>query len=87
MRVYIIKSNKKIEPFFESVDKVLIKNKELGILQKESFDYLNLTPVFVRGVSEVKDEGEHIIVDNDVFFEPEILNNFIEESRKINNKT
>jgi hypothetical protein len=38
MKVYIVQSDKKIEPFLEPVDKILIKNKELGILQKEAFE-------------------------------------------------
>ena len=83
MKVYIVQSKKKIEPFLESVDKILIKNKELGILQKESFDYANLTPVFVKDYSEINDDNEYIITGDDIFFEPEILNNFIEESRKV----
>lgn len=82
MKAYIIQSDKKIEPFLEEVSNVLIKNKELGVLQKESFDYLNLMPVFIRDISEIKDNDEHIIINNDIYFEPEILNNFIEESRK-----
>ena len=86
MKAYIIQSDKKIEPFLESVNKILIKNKELGILQKEAFDYANLTPVFVKNYSEINDEDEHIIIGDDLFFEPEILNNFIEESRKLKNK-
>ncbi|MEK6830915.1 MAG: hypothetical protein AABX77_02705, partial [Nanoarchaeota archaeon] len=44
-------------------------------------------PVFVKNYSEINDEDEHIITGDNIFFEPEILNNFIEESRKIKTST
>ena len=39
-------------------------------------------PVFVKDYSEINDENEYIIIGDNVFFEPEIIDNFIEESRE-----
>ena len=86
MKVYIVQNNKKIEPFFLDIGEILIKNKKLNSLQKDIFLDFGLEPILIKNLSEINDYSEYITTRDDVFFEPEILNNFIEESRKLKNK-
>lgn len=87
MKIYIIQTNKKIEPFLEDVSNVLIKNKKLKTLQDEILNDLDIESIFIKDYSEINDENEYIVFEDNIFFEPEILNNFIEESRKLETST
>ena len=87
MRVYIIQSKKKIEPFSVEIGSILIKNKELGVLQKEAFLNLKLEPITIKYYSEINDSSEYVVLDEDLYFEVELLKEFIDKSRKLGRKT
>lgn len=82
MRAYIIKGEKKIEPFNEYPRDCLIKNKKLSTLQKEILRDINLELVFVQGTSQINDKDDYLIVNDNVYFTRRLLEEFIIRSQK-----
>jgi len=87
MKAYIVQNKNKIEPLLEEIGEILIKNKRLNVLQKEIIADLGLRPVMVRDFSEINDDDEHIVFNDGLFFEPELLREFIKESKRLNKTT
>lgn len=87
MKAYIIKSENKLEPFLERVEKSLIKNKELGFLQRQILDNLKIGMVEIGDISEINDNDEYIVFGDNIYFEPELLEEFIRKSRESNCNT
>lgn len=82
MKAYMLKSNKTIEPFGDHPRDCLIINRKLGDLQKETLHGSGHILKPVADVSETKDEEEHIIFVDSLYFTRELLAEFITRSRK-----
>ncbi|MFH1978965.1 MAG: DapH/DapD/GlmU-related protein [Patescibacteria group bacterium] len=87
MKAYIIQDRKKIEPFQKRASQLLIKNKKLEDLQKEIVLSSGLIPVKINNFSEINDNNEYLVVGNEVYFEQELLKEFIKTSQKKRCKT
>lgn len=83
MKAYIIQNIEKIEPFYKEAGDFLIRNKKLSILQNEALESLDLVPTIVKGFSEISDKNEYVVFDSSLYFEPELLREFIKRSRKM----
>lgn len=87
MNAYIIQKVGKLEPFLEEAGEILIRNKKLNVLQKEALLSLYLIPVFIKNFSGIKDENEYLVLDDNLYFELDLLKEFIERSKKLNHET
>lgn len=82
MEIYIIKNRFKIKPFLEEASNLLIADKKISDLQKEVFSVLKLSYKTINDISEITDEGEHIVVGENVYFTSKLLEEFILLSRE-----
>jgi len=87
MKAYRIRSNKTIEPFGDHPLDCLINNRSLADTQKEILLKLGiqLQPEPYSGQIDIPDE--HIFFKDSLFFSPELMQQFIKESRKLNRST
>jgi len=82
MKAYIVSREVEVEPFGDCARDCLIGNKPLGQLQKETLRVLGLEPVFVTDRSQVIDSGEHLVLNDNLYFSTELLKEFITRSRQ-----
>lgn len=82
MKAYIIKSDKKIEPFNDHPCDCLIGNRRLEDIQKDVLKDLNLEFETVLDATQVEDNDEYIIFEDCLLFSKESLLEFINLSRK-----
>ncbi|TSD02814.1 MAG: N-acetylglucosamine-1-phosphate uridyltransferase-like protein [Parcubacteria group bacterium Athens0714_16] len=87
MKAYIIKNKIKIEPFSEDSGELLIGNKRLKDLQKESLESLGIITVFFDSNSKINDDNEYLIFDEGIYFSPSLLREFIDKSKETNSPT
>lgn len=87
MKAYIIKTDKKIEPFGDHPRGCLIANKKLIDLQIKTLVEQKIKPVFVSSVDGVKSKEEFISFYDDLYFTPELLSKFIARSREQDSDT
>ncbi|MEK7652372.1 MAG: hypothetical protein AAB334_00240 [Patescibacteria group bacterium] len=87
MKAYIIKNQIQIEPFFEDSETLLIGNKCLKGLQKESLESLGIIAVFFDSNLKIDDDDEYLILDSAIYFTAPLLREFIDKSKKINSPT
>src|SRR3989344_551275 len=87
MKAYILKSNKKIEPFGDSPGEAIIGLDTLNSLQKKILLEEGISFAMVNGLTDIKDAGEHIAFGEEVYFAKNLLQDFIKFSRKSSTKT
>jgi acetyltransferase-like isoleucine patch superfamily enzyme len=87
MNAYMLKSDKKVEPFDDHPRDCLIANHKLGDIQKEVLQALGLEFRESSDLSQVEDPDEHIIFDDSLFFSKEVMQEFINKSRTLNRGT
>lgn len=86
MKAYMIKSDKRIEPFGDHPGDCLITNRRLREIQEEVLKDLGLkliTTTSTPGVIQEEESGEHIIFDDSLLFTKELLQEFINSSKKL----
>jgi carbonic anhydrase/acetyltransferase-like protein (isoleucine patch superfamily) len=81
MRTYIVQSDKIVDPFGDYARDCLVRNEPLSELQKRTILELELEPVWVSGPDEIHDPEPYIIINDNLYFTRELLNEFIERSR------
>ena len=82
MKAYIIQSRKKIAPFYERAEDILVGNEKLSVLQAKALTSLALEPNFIHELTEISDDNEYVVFGDELYFETELLKQFIEESRR-----
>jgi len=87
MKAYIIKKNRKIEPFGDNVSNCLIGNKELTKWQQEILSERGIEPYFVLNEDEIKNKEECICFSDNLYFTLSLLDEFISKARKENKNT
>ena len=87
MKAYRIKSSKTIEPFGDHPLDCLINNRSLADTQKEILLKLGIDLQPEPYVGQIDNPDEHIFFEDSLFFSPELMQQFIKESRKRNRST
>lgn len=85
MKAYIVRTEKKIEPFGDFACDCFIAGKTLSNLQRGCLDKLGIEPVPVLGITEVAkldDSPECIVFGDNLYFTPELLAEFLARSRE-----
>ena len=83
MKAYRIKSSKIIEPFGDHPKDCLINNRSLADAQKETLRKLGIELQPEPYSGQIEDPDEHIFFEDSLFFSPELMQQFIKESRKL----
>lgn len=81
MKVYIIKTQNKIEPFLEGANELIVGGKSLRLLQEELFLELGLRVVNINHPAEIIDKDEHLLLEDDLYVGLELLSDFIKKSK------
>ena len=87
MKAYMIKSDKKIEPFDDHPRDCLIANKKLSDYQQDILLELELDLQLIEDSTEISDKDEHIFFSDSLYFNKDLLEEFISESRKSQRNT
>jgi acetyltransferase-like isoleucine patch superfamily enzyme len=87
MKAYRIKSNKTIEPFGDHPLDCLIDNRSLADTQKEILLKLGIELQPEPYSGQIDNPDEHIFFEDSLFFSPELMQQFIKESRKLKRST
>ncbi len=87
MKAYILPKETKIEPLGDYARDCLIGNKPLKQLQAETLRASGLEPVYVTDRSQVIDSGEHIVLNDNLYFSTELSREFITRSRQRKTET
>jgi hypothetical protein len=87
MKAYRIKSNKTIEPFGDHPLDCLIDNRSLADTQKEILLKLGIELQPEPYLGQIDNPDEHIFFEDSLFFSPELMQQFIKESRKLKRST
>ncbi|MDD2732291.1 MAG: hypothetical protein PHI53_03810 [Candidatus Pacebacteria bacterium] len=82
MKAYILRTEKKLDPFNEHPGGCLIGNKTLEKLRRKILLGLSLEIVVVSDVSQIDDKQEYIFLHDSLYFTEELLSEFIAKSRK-----
>lgn len=82
MKAYILPKQEKIEPLGDCARDCLIGNKPLKQLQVATFRAVGLEPIYAADLSHVTDDGEHVVLSDNLYFSAELLREFIARSRQ-----
>jgi len=86
MKAYIITSGKAIEPFGDNSQDCLIANETLKASQESVLRSLNIDLVIVEE-AQIQDPEEHLILTDSLYFNRELLIDFISRSRGLKRNT
>jgi carbonic anhydrase/acetyltransferase-like protein (isoleucine patch superfamily) len=86
MRAYIVSSRKTIEPFGDNPRDCLIANETLKASQESVLRGLNIDFVIVEE-AQIHDPEEHLILTESLYFNRELLVEFISRSREMRRNT
>jgi len=86
MKAYMIKSRKTIEPFKEHPRDCLIANRKLRDLQESVLESLDIELILIED-SRIQDQEEHIFFTDSLYFNRELLIEFISRSRELRRNT
>ncbi|UCC17181.1 MAG: hypothetical protein JSU58_01140 [Dehalococcoidales bacterium] len=87
MKAYMIKSDKKIEPFGDHPQDCLIANKKLSDYQQDIFRELGLNLQMIEDDTAISDKEEYVIFSDSLYFNKDLLEDFISESQKLGRNT
>ena len=87
MKAYMIKSDKKIEPFGDHPHDCLIADKKLSDYQQDILRELELNLQSIADGTTISDKDEYIIFSDSLYFNKDLLDEFISESRKLQHNT
>lgn len=82
MKAYVVKNDKRIEPFDEPARDCLVLNQTITDAQAEVFTGFEMEMISVSDASQITDTDEHLVLGDNLFFTPELLNEFVERSRQ-----
>ena len=81
MRAYVVATQKTLQPFGEHPRECLVGNVSLQRVQQEALKQAGLVPVRVDSASAIRDDDAHLIVEDRLFFTPELIAHFLAQSR------
>lgn len=81
MKAYLIRNDKRIEPFNEPARDCLVLNRTIASLQAEVFSRMGIESVSISDESEVADSDEHIVLGDNLYLTSELLSEFVGRSR------
>ena len=87
MKAYMIKTGRRIEPFNDHPGECLIANQKLSGLQEDVLQSLGHVLESAPDVSKINDPEEHIVFVDSLYFNRELLQTFISESRRLKKRT
>ena len=82
MKIYVVKKQDFIEPFEEIANNLVVGNKKLNKIQNDIFLKLRLNPITVNNLSEITEDAEHLVIDDNIYLEYDLLKEFIYRSKK-----
>jgi acetyltransferase-like isoleucine patch superfamily enzyme len=80
MYAYIVATHKTLQPFGEHPRECLVGNVSLQRVQQEALTQAGLDPVRVESVSAIRDDHPHVILEDRLFFTPELIEQFVVQS-------
>ncbi len=87
MKAYMVRTDKRIDPFGDHPGECLIGNKKLSSIQLSTLQSLQIPLETVASASQIKDDDEHLVFGDSVFFTGELIDEFIVRSRGQNAPT
>jgi len=81
MRAYVVATQKTLQPFGEHPRECLVGNVSLQRVQQEALTQAGLEPVRVDSMSAIRDDNPHLILEDRLFFTPELIAHFVAKSR------
>ncbi|MEO8627399.1 MAG: hypothetical protein ABI612_04770 [Betaproteobacteria bacterium] len=81
MHAYIVTTEKTLQPFGEHPRECLIGNVSLQRVQLQALKQAGLNPVRVDSAADIRDHDAHLILEDRLFFTPELIAHFIAQSR------
>lgn len=81
MKAYVLRNDKRIEPFDEPARDCLVLNRTIAVSQAEIFSRMNIESVFISDASEISDSEEHLVLGDNLYLTPELLSEFVGRSR------
>jgi hypothetical protein len=87
MNVYIVQSNKKLEPFGDSPRDCLIANRKLSEIQRQVLQSLGMELKAIPDAAQIEDPDEHIVLGDSLFFTKELMKEFVYRSRRLKSCT
>jgi len=81
MKAYVVRNDDLVVPLGEPARDCLILNKKLAQLQAEALAASGLEVVYVCSKPEISDKGEYLMLNDNVFFTPALLAEFLRQAR------
>lgn len=82
MKAYVVQSGKRIEPFGDHPQDCLIANVTLRQHQEAALRAVGIDMVPVPDATPITDANEHLVFTDQVYCTPELLKEFLTQSRK-----
>ena len=84
MKAYLLRTSKKIDPFGDHPGDCLIGNKKLRSIQQATLESMGIPIESTSSISQIKDDDEHLVLGDSLFFTRELLEEFVVKSRSQN---
>jgi len=81
MYAYILSTAKKLEPFGEHPRDCLIGNRSLEHRQDDALRSLGISPLRVADAGSISDPNAHLVLEDRLYFTPELIAEFVAKSR------
>jgi len=85
MKAYVVRNDKKIEPFGEPARDCLVLNQTIADSQAGVFAGVGMEMISVLSASQIVDPNEHVVLGDNLYLTPELLCEFVERSRREKN--
>lgn len=85
MKAYVIRNDKRIEPFDEPARECLVLNQTIADVHAELFAGVGMEMISISDASQIADPNEHIVLGDNLYLTPELLCEFVERSRREKN--
>lgn len=87
MKAYMLKSDKRIDPFGDHPGDCLVTNRRLREIQEETLQQAGLELADISEASQVDDPEEHVVFGDSLLFTREAIDEFLARSREKRNCT
>lgn len=87
MKIYILKTNKKISPFNENASDLTVANIKIVEHQKQCFEDLGYEYEYLESANQINKSDEYVLLNDNVFFTETLLIDFIDKSKILNKNT
>jgi carbonic anhydrase/acetyltransferase-like protein (isoleucine patch superfamily) len=87
MRAYITSTRSLLEPFGDHPQDCLVGNRTLRDMQALALRKVGIEPVHVADAKAIQDSQPHLILEDRLFFTPELIAAFLARSRRLSTST